>query len=129
MARKRQRRYFPARRTTGRGRPDTSERQGQIDTLAQQLASQHTSDELQRLLAERTALLEEADRAAPTTLARAAWRVTTPPARPGRSPRVPSSWAVPRVLSPTTTSAPPLVCCAALPPLLPQAGGNALFSA
>ena len=63
MARKRQRRYFPVRRTTGGRRPDSNERQGQIDTLAQQLASQHTSDELQRLLAERTALLEEADRA------------------------------------------------------------------
>src|SRR5437016_2328156 len=62
MARKPKRRYFPTRRPT-RGRPDNGERQNQLDTVARQLADQHTLDELRALVAERTALLEEADQA------------------------------------------------------------------
>ncbi len=75
MARKQKRRYFPVRRNTGRGRPDAAERQSQINAAAQQLASERSLDELRALLAERTALYEEADRAgtndpSPANLAR-----------------------------------------------------------
>ena len=86
------------------GGPRTRTNDGQIDTLAQQLASQHASDELQRLLAERTALLEETNRDGTNSPARVAWRATMPPARPGRSPRAPSSLAAPSASSPTTTN-------------------------
>ncbi len=75
MARKQKRRYFPTRRNTGRGRPDAAERQGQIDAAAQQLASEHSLDELRALLAQRAMLYEEADQAgtydpSPANLAR-----------------------------------------------------------
>jgi hypothetical protein len=63
MARKVRRRYFPARRGAGRARPDDAERQGQVDAAAHHLASQYTLDELRSVLAERTALLEQADQA------------------------------------------------------------------
>ncbi len=62
MARK-ARRYFPPRRTPARGRPDEGERQAQLDVAARQLANQHTPEELRGLLADRTALLEQADQA------------------------------------------------------------------
>ena len=75
MARKQKRRYYPNRRNTGRGRPDASERQGQIDVAARQLADEHTLEELRALLAERTMLYEQADQAgtydpSPSNLAR-----------------------------------------------------------
>jgi hypothetical protein len=63
MARKAKRRYFPVRRNTPRVRPDDAERQQQIDAGARALTAQYTRDELQALLAERAARLEEADRA------------------------------------------------------------------
>src|SRR5688500_5829087 len=63
MPRKRQRRYFPNRRPAAGRRPDDATRQGQIDLLASDLASQHTPDELQALLAERAMHLQEADQA------------------------------------------------------------------
>ena len=62
MARKARRRYFPSRGTP-RARPDDGARQGQVDAAAQQLASQYTAEELRALLAERAALLEQADQA------------------------------------------------------------------
>jgi hypothetical protein len=74
MARKAKRRYFPTRRPT-RGRPDSGERSEAIDLAARQLVEQHSLDELEALLQDRTAQYDEADRAgtndpSPVNLAR-----------------------------------------------------------
>ena len=61
MARKVRRPYFPVRRSSGRARGDDAERQDRTDTAAHQLASRHTLDELRLLLADRTALFQQAD--------------------------------------------------------------------
>jgi hypothetical protein len=63
MARKQRRRYFPVRRNTASARPDDAERQSRVDAAARQLANQHTLAELHSLLADRAALLEQADQA------------------------------------------------------------------
>lgn len=61
MGRKPQRRYFPNRRSAGPARADDSERKNRVDAAAQQLASRHTLEQLQALLADRAALFEQAD--------------------------------------------------------------------
>jgi hypothetical protein len=62
MARK-ARRYFPNRRTQSRPVQDSSEREAQIDQAARRLVEQHSSAELDAMLTDCTALLEQADQA------------------------------------------------------------------
>jgi hypothetical protein len=62
MARK-ARRYFPNRRNVSRPVQDSGERQAQVDDAARRLVEQHSSAELEAMLADYTTLLDQADQA------------------------------------------------------------------